>query len=162
MDVQRQRMTERLLAHFIVARLRYPPGDPRVEGFISAMARVNAVAERSTGYIWRWADGSAQAVEGHPYQAADADPCLAISMSVWTGPGAFRDFLMKTVHGAFLRRREEWFLPWDGPNYVLWTAGAGVIPTLADGRARLGRLKREGPGTEAFDLGSLASGGWDD
>jgi hypothetical protein len=98
-------MAERFLAHFNVARLRYPPGDPRVEAFTSATARMNAVAERSLGYVWRWADEVAQAAEGQLYQSADADPCLAISMSVWTGPEAFRDFVMKTVHRAFFHRR---------------------------------------------------------
>jgi len=146
----------RHLAQFNIARLRHPPGDPRVAEFTTNTARVNAIAERSPGFIWRWADDSAQVLPDQPYQAADADPSLAISMSVWDGIPSFRHFVHKTLHGAFLRRRDEWFLPWDGPNYVLWHASPGTVPTLEEGHARLARLARDGAGPEVFDLASAS------
>jgi hypothetical protein len=140
------------VAHFNVARLLHPPGDPRVAEFTTNTIRVNQVAERSPGYIWRWTD-EASTVEGSGgYQAADADPCLAISLSVWDSVEALRFFVEKTVHGAFLRRRQDWFAPWGGPNYVIWPwTGAGV-PTVAEGWSRLERLARDGASDEAFDF----------
>ncbi len=87
------------------------------------------------------------------YQAVEADPCLAISLSVWDSLDDLRHFVRNTVHGAFLRRRAEWFAPWDGPNYVVWPWQRDSIPTVAEGWARLDRLKRRGPDAEAFDFG---------
>lgn len=140
------------IAHFNVARLLHPPGDPRVAEFVSNTTRVNGLADRSQGFVWRWTD-EAKTVEGTGgYQAADADPCLAISLSVWDSPESLRFFVEKTVHGAFLRRRQEWFLPWDGPNYVIWPWQSDGVPRLEDGWARLAKLKLEGPSTEAYDF----------
>lgn len=140
------------IAHFNVARLLHPPGDPRVAEFTTNTVRVNAVADRSPGFIWRWTD-EASTVEGSGgYQAADSDPSLAISLSVWESVESLRFFVMKTVHGAYLRRRAEWFSPWDGPNYVIWPRAGDRFPTVAEGWARLERLKRDGPTPDAHDF----------
>lgn len=140
------------IAHFNVARLLHPPGDPRVAEFTSNTIKVNGIAERSPGFLWRWKD-EAQSVEGgNGYQAVDADPTLAISLSVWKDVENLRFFVQQTVHGAFLRRREEWFFPWDGPNYVIWPCDRAAIPTVAAGWARLDRLKRVGATPEAYDF----------
>jgi hypothetical protein len=137
------------IAHFNFARLLHPPGDPRVAEFTANTIRVNAVSDRSQGFVWRWTD-EASTVEGSGgYQAADADPCLAISLSVWETPESLRFFVERTVHGAYLRRRHEWFGPWDGPNYVIWPWRQEGVPTVAEGWARLDRLKREGASAEA-------------
>ena len=141
-----------VIAHFNVARLLHPPGDPRVAEFTSNTQRVNAVAERSPGFIWRWADDTAEVDGSGGYQAVDADPCLAISLSVWESRADLQHFVQKTVHGAFLRRRAEWFAPWDGPNYVIWPWRRDGIPTVAEGWARLDRLARQGATPDAFDF----------
>lgn len=140
------------IAHFNVARLLHPPGDPRVAEFTTNTIRVNAVADRSPGFVWRWTD-EASTVEGSGgYQAADPDPCLAISLSVWEDPESLRFFVERTVHGAYLRRRQEWFGPWDGPNYVIWPWRSDGVPTVAEGWKRLARLQREGASAEAHDF----------
>ena len=44
------------LAELNIARLRYPKGDPRADAFFDALDRVNATAERMTGFVWRLKD----------------------------------------------------------------------------------------------------------
>ncbi len=140
------------IAHFNVARLRHAPGDPRVAGFIDNVGKINAIAERSPGYVWRWADES-KAVGGVIiYQAADADPRFAISLSVWNSVADLWHFVNKTAHGSFLRRRGEWFEPWPGPNYVVWSHSDLEPPSVEEGWLRLRRLASEGPNAEAFDF----------
>lgn len=139
-------------AHFNVARLRHAPDDPRVSEFTSNTVRVNAVAERSPGFIWRLSDEAATISGSGGYQAVDGDPRLAISLSVWRTLADFRFFVLKTVHGAFLRRREEWFEPWDGPNYVVWPVPEDSIPTKEEGWRRLEILARQGPSDQAHGL----------
>jgi heme-degrading monooxygenase HmoA len=140
------------IAHFNVARLLHPPGDPRVAEFTTNTLRVNAVAERCPGFLWRWKDEASTVDGSGGYQAVEADPNLAISLSVWDSVEAFRFFVQQTVHGTFLRRREEWFAPWGGPNYVIWPCAPEAIPTAAEGWARLERLTNAGPSPEAYDF----------
>lgn len=140
------------IAHFNVARLRHDPTDPRVHEFTSNTIRVNGVAERSPGFVWRWGDTSATIAESGGYQAVEVDPRLAISLSVWETPAQFRYFVQNTVHGAFLRKREAWFEPWAGPNYVIWPVAVGIIPTVDDGWARLDQLARNGASAGAYDF----------
>lgn len=144
-------MTRRI-AHFNVARLRHPPDDPRVAEFTTNTQRVNAVAERSAGFIWRLADAEATVDGSGGYQAVNTDPQLAISLSLWQRAEDLRFFVKKTLHGAFLRRRTEWFEPWDGPNYVLCWVTTDHIPTQDDGWQRLDLLARDGATDTAFDF----------
>jgi heme-degrading monooxygenase HmoA len=146
-----------VIAHFNVARLLHPPGDARVAEFTNNVLRVNAVAERSPGFLWRWKDEAATIEGSGGFQAVDADPCLAISLSVWESADALRHFVQKTVHGSFLRRRQEWFAPWEGPNYVIWSWVRDQAPTVAEGWTRLERLSLQGPSAEAYDFASANS-----
>lgn len=140
------------IAHFNVARLRHPPADPRVAGFIDNVGKINAIAERSPGYVWRWADESASIGNGIAFQAVDQDIRLAISLSVWRSVEDLRHFVHKTAHGNFLRRRAEWFEPWLGPNYVVWPHSGNQPPTVAEGWLRLKQLAESGANPTAYDF----------
>lgn len=140
------------IAHMNVARLRFPPGDPRVAGFVDNVPRVNAIAERSAGFIWRHVDEGASVGDGIRFEALDDDPCLAISLSLWRSVAELRHFVTKTVHGAFLRRRVEWFEPWSGPNYVVWDHAEAGPPSLEEGWLRLRHLAAHGASAYAYDF----------
>jgi heme-degrading monooxygenase HmoA len=140
------------VSHMNVARLRFPPGDSRVAGFVDNVSRVNAIAERSPGFIWRHSDDESDLGLEARFQALDPDPHLAISLSVWESAQHLRQFVNKTVHGGFLRRRAEWFEPWPGPNYVVWNIDAGGRPTIEDGWSRLAHLAQHGPTLSAYDF----------
>ena len=141
------------IAHFNVARLRHAPGDPRVAEFVDNTFAVNAAAQKSPGYVWHLADEEALvALDG--YQGAGNDPKVVYSMSVWETISDFQAFVYKAMHGSFFKRREEWFEPWDGPNYVMWDfAGATPVP-VTEGWARLKHLADKGPSDFAYDFKS--------
>lgn len=145
------------IAHFNIARLRALPGDSRVAGFIDNVPKVNAIAERSPGFVWRLDDTKTVVDAAETFQAVSGDPRLAISLSVWETPDSLRDFVINTVHGSFLRRREEWFLPWLGRNYVIWPVGVGHLPSLQEGEEKLQELAENGANAGAFDLDYLSS-----
>ena len=140
------------IAPLNVARLRALPGDPRVAEFVNAVPKVNAIAERSPGFVWRWDDNSTQMAEGVPYQAVLPDPMLAMSLSVWETATDLMNFVHQTLHGAFLRRRADWFEPSVGPAYVIWPVAVGTIPTVAEGQARMAHLALHGPTDHAYDF----------
>ncbi|MDE2445073.1 MAG: DUF3291 domain-containing protein [Alphaproteobacteria bacterium] len=139
------------IVHFNAARLLHPPGDPRVAEFVDNTKRVNALAQRSKGYIWHLADEEAS-VTNPAYEGTGGDPCLVFSMSVWESFQDFEFFVYKTIHASFLTRRASWFAPWQGPNYVVWDfEGTTPVPT-STGWAKLKHLADEGPSPVAYDL----------
>ena len=129
--------------------------DPAVAGFVDNLGRVNEVAERSEGFVWRMGDADMETAQMNPDEIFGANPRLASTMSVWESAEALEHFVHKTIHGGFLKRRAEWFEHQDAPTYVIWPIPAGHRPTLAEAKARLDRLAAEGPGPEAYDFAYL-------
>ena len=41
------------LAELNIGKFKYPTSDPRMAGFMDNLDRVNALAERSAGFVWR-------------------------------------------------------------------------------------------------------------
>lgn len=115
-------------------------------GFIDNVTKVNGIAERSPGYVWRFSDEAFSVVNGLAFQGLAGDPKLAISLSVWETVEDLWHFVRKTVHGGFLRNREKWFEPYGGPNYVIWSHASDTPPDLNEGWSRLKRLTDMGAG----------------
>jgi hypothetical protein len=142
------------VAHFNWATLVADLGDARVAPFERAIDKVNAVAKRSPGYVWNSGQEMAEGVRiGWPLFTEN--PRVIASFSVWETPEHFRDYVYKTVHGAFYRRGHEWFEP-DAPRgYVLWWVTPGSIPDVTEARDRVEIYRAQGAGPDAFDLGWL-------
>jgi hypothetical protein len=137
------------LAQLNIARLRAPLDDPSISGFVAGLPELNALAERSPGFIWRLtAPGTADATALRP-----RGPDLLVNMSVWESVEALRDYVYRSVHLDSMRRRREWFHH-EGidQHLVLWWVPAGHVPTLPEAFARLARLAEHGPGPHAFTL----------
>ncbi len=145
----------RHLAHFNWGTLKAPVGDPLVAPFVNAVGRVNDKAERSPGFVWR---SGGEAEQGHAlgWPLFVDNPCVIASFSVWETPEVLRRFVYEAVHGAFLKRSSEWFLPGSGFNYALWWVPAGHIPDMAEARARVEQLLSDGPSEDVFDFTYLA------
>ena len=136
------------LAQINIGRLVAPLDDPRIAEFADNLDRINAVADASPGFVWRLQtdDGDATSI-----QAFD-DPLIIVNMSVWDSVEALRHYVYKSDHVSFLRRRREWFAPYEGPFLALWWIEAGTIPTVEDGKAALKLLGSKGPSQDAFTL----------
>jgi hypothetical protein len=141
------------LAELNIAKLRYPKGDPRVAPFFDALDRVNALAERMPGFVWRLKDEGGNATD-IPFSD---DPMVIANLSVWETPGALEKYVFETVHRAFYRKRDEWFERMSGPHMVFWWIEPGTVPTLADAAGRLADLATNGPSEQAFGWPDLKS-----
>jgi hypothetical protein len=139
----------RRLAQINIARLLYPQDDPRVADFMNNLERVNAIAERSPGFVWRYVDASGNATDTQAF----ADPAIIVNFSVWENLEALRAFVFRTVHAKFYARRGEWFDPAFKPALALWWVETDQLPTLEDAIARWTKLRDHGPGPDVF--------GWD-
>ncbi len=139
------------LAQVNVARMRYAPDDPRMAGFFEGIERINALADASPGFVWRLDDDAAEAEARRLF----ADERLLFNLSLWSGPEALREFVYRTEHAAFVRRRSEWFEPLGGPAMALWWQRRDRLPGIMEARHRLELLRMHGPSADAFTFGRL-------
>lgn len=140
------------VGHMNFGLLRGEWDSPVVAGFVEAVERVNALAERTPGFVVNIGGDELYdqlAVADDPIVS---DPKAAVTLSVWKDAAALGHFVHNTLHGSFLRRRAEWFEPLDRVTYVVWPIAAGHRPTIAEGLARLKQLEQDGPTAAAFDL----------
>jgi hypothetical protein len=134
------------VAQINVGRLRAPIDAPLIEGFVDALDEINALADGSPGFVWRLQDddGNATAVRAFP------DERVIINVSVWASVEELADYVYRTAHGDFLRRRREWFERYGSVVFALWWVPAGTVPSVAEAVARIEHLDRHGPTSHAF------------
>lgn len=141
------------LAQLNIGRLVHPVNDPRIQGFLDGLDPINALAERSPGFVWRLQTESGNATDvHHPWSE---DPFMLVNMSVWERPEDLREYVYRSGHVEYLQRRAEWFEKPLVPHYVLWWVPAGHIPTLGEARDRLEHYRCHGATPHAFWFGNL-------
>ena len=145
-------MTEaRHLAQFNIARIRYPLDDLRMREFVENVERVNGLAEKIPGFIWRLHDESGHAMNMRVYD----DPTILPNLSVWESAEALERFVWARVHKAFYNRKAEWFAPATKPHFVMWPVEEGHRLDLDEAMARLDYLTAHGDSEFAFSWSHL-------
>jgi hypothetical protein len=132
-----------LLAQYNVGRLRYPLDDPRMADFVNNVDRINKLAERIEGFVWRLSGPSGNALDMGPTWD------LVPNITLWRDVESLKRFVFNTAHRHFLARASEWFLPLS-PKLVLWWVEDDHRPTMDEGADRLLRLAQYGPHQDAF------------
>ncbi|MCP4317443.1 MAG: DUF3291 domain-containing protein [Hyphomicrobiales bacterium] len=139
------------IAEFNIAYRMYEIDDPRFADFVNNLDRVNALAERSKGFVWRLKDDNGTQVNID----TDIDPKLLPNLSVWESADDLRRFTFNTIHARIFERREEWFPVLEERHFVMWQVPVGHRPTLGEAFAKLDRLNLEGPSDEVFGWEAL-------
>ena len=134
------------LAQVNIARLKAPIGDPLVAPFIDALDRVNAVAERMDGFVWRHVDESGNATDTQ----VQRDPLVIYNASTWRDVPSLERFVWGTIHARFYERREEWFDALGTMHFAMWWVPPAETFTPAEAMDRLAHLDAHGPGQRAF------------
>ena len=132
------------IAQINVGRLSAPIESPQLEPFVSALERVNALADAAPGFVWRLKS------EGAVNLAPNADPRELINMSVWTDIPSLGAFVYRTAHREIMVRRRSFFETPAQAFQTLWWVPAGTTPTVEEGMARLAHLRAHGPSAHAF------------
>lgn len=134
------------LAQLNIGRLTAPMDDPSIDDFRNNLDPINAIAEASPGFVWRLQDeaGNATGI------ATTDDPLDIVNLSVWKSIEALADFVYRTAHTPFLRRRREWFVRSELAFQCLWWIPVGTVPTVDEALARLEHLRRHGPTPTSF------------
>lgn len=134
------------LAQLNVARMTAPLTDPVMADFVANLEPINALAERSPGFVWRFQTDGGDATAVRPY----GDDRIIINFSVWEDAASLREFVYRGDHAGIMKRRREWFERLDDMYLVLWWVPAGHRPSVQEAVARLEHLKQHGPSQEAF------------
>jgi hypothetical protein len=139
-------MTAYHLAQLNIGRSVAPMEDPRMAGFAARLDEINALAERSPGFVWRLQGDNGNATQLKYFD----DPLVIINLTVWASVDELHAFTYRSDHKSLFARRFEWFQRWPGPSMVLWWQPAGTIPDAEEAFRRLRHLADHGPTAEAF------------
>ncbi|PTP92421.1 DUF3291 domain-containing protein [Vibrio splendidus] len=134
------------LAQLNIALAKYPLDAPEIKEFVDNLELVNGIAESSEGFVWRLKDESGDATN---IQAFD-DPNMIVNMSVWDSVDSLKNFMFRTHHRDFMRRKGDWFHRLPEDTYVLWWIEEEHIPTLEEAIKRLEHLREIGDTPYAF------------
>ncbi|HRE46733.1 MAG TPA: DUF3291 domain-containing protein [Aggregatilineales bacterium] len=135
------------LAQLNIATLRVPTTDPMIADFMTLLDHVNALAEQTPGFVWRFKTEGGSAVDAQFFE----NPLVIINFSVWETIDALFAFTYNNPdHLGVFRRRLEWFEKHEAPSLVMWWIPAGTTPTVEEGKKRLALLREKGTTADAF------------
>ena len=115
-------------------------------GFVERLAEINALADRSPGFVWRLQTQEGDATYLRPF----ADERILVNMSVWESIETLRKYVYQTAHVELLRQRHQWFEQFAGVSVALWWVPVGHIPGMDEAKKRLAHLEEHGPTQFAF------------
>jgi hypothetical protein len=115
-------------------------------GFVEMLDEINALADRSSGFVWRLQTAEGDATSLRPYE----DERILFNLSVWENIEDLKSYVYKSAHMDVMRRRREWFEKFDEMYLAIWWVEAGHIPTIAEAKERLEHLNKNGESETAF------------
>ena len=138
-------MSQYQLAQLNIGITRGPIDSPVMADFVANLDRINALAEQSSGFVWRLKDDAGNATDLRPY----GEDTL-VNMSVWQDVESLRQYVYYTAHTQIMARRREFFERMKEAYMVLWWVKAGHTPTPEEAKVRLDCLRQHGPTAFAF------------
>jgi hypothetical protein len=140
-------MTGRMhLAQVNIARMKVPLSEPSMAGFVGRLDEINALADRTPGFVWRLQTAAGKATDLRPYE----DDLIIVNLSVWESIEDLQAFVYRTAHIEVLGKRYEWFEKFEAAYVALWWVPAGHIPSVDEAKERLAHLAEHGPTPFAF------------
>jgi uncharacterized protein DUF3291 len=134
------------LAQLNIGRIRAPLESPQLAEFVAGLEPINAIADKSPGFVWRLQTEEGDATSIRAFD----DDMLLVNMSVWESLDALSAFVYQADHRAVMLRRREWFERPADAFMVLWWVPADHTPTVDEAKQRLELIRKHGPVPEAF------------
>ena len=139
---------KKVLAELNIATAKESLDSPLLKEFVDNLDKVNAIAEHHHGFIWRLKDDSGNATN---IQAFDNLNTI-VNLSVWADVASLKDFMFKTDHVTFFKKKAQWFEKPKQATYVLWWVNENERPTVEQGIERLNTLRELGDTPNAFSF----------
>ena len=121
------------LAELNVGYAAHALDDPRMADFMDNLDRINALAERSPGFVWRMKSDSGNATDID----VPGDPNMISNLSVWEDIKSLGNYVFNTVHARFYERKSEFFANMTSHHFVMWHVADDHIPDLSEAMQRL-------------------------
>jgi len=134
------------LAQVNIGKIIAPMDSPVMAGFADNLDRINSLAEKSDGFIWRLKDDSNNATSIKVFD----DDFMLINMSVWKNIDSLYKYVYQSAHTDYLKRRKEWFEKMPEMYMALWYVPETHIPNCAEAIERLFYLRKNGDTAFAF------------
>ena len=139
------------LAQLNIAEAKYGTEDARMDGFTGRVDFINAMADRSPGFIWRLVDDD-ETDGALSLRMEGQNDYTLVNMSVWADIESLFHFIYKTAHAKVMQGKDDWFNPLSKNHMVLWWIEDGHIPSMDEAKEKLGAIRAHGPSPEAFDF----------
>jgi len=110
---------------------------------------MNAIADASEGFIWRFKDEDKEEVA-----LVFNDDTLIVNISVWENSAALFNYTYRSGHIEVFKRKKEWFSKINMLHMAFWYVPEGYKPTLHDAKIRLDYLNTHGETPYAFSFKS--------
>lgn len=141
-------MTNYHLAQINGGRLHAPIDDPRIAESAHALGAINAIPDESPGFAWRLQTDKGNTIGIQPTD----DPLFLINMSTWETADALFQYVYRSDHVDFMRKRSDWFRGLAEPYMSLWWVRAGEVPTPQESLSCLNRFRRADPSEHPFSF----------
>ncbi len=139
------------IAQVNIGRMKGQLEDPVMSGFVARLNEINALADRSPGFVWRLQTPEGNATYLRPYD----DDRILFNMSVWESVDALRHYVYKSAHAELIRSRQEWFEKFVGVYVGLWWVPLGHRPSVDEAKKRLAYLEKYGATEFAFTFKTI-------
>ena len=134
------------IAQVNIGRMKGALEDPVMAGFVARLDEINALADRSPGFVWRLQTSNGNATYLRPY----GDDRILFNMSVWESIEHLKRYVYTTAHVELLKNRQAWFEKFGGAYAALWWVPQGHQPGVDEAKKRLAHLDAHGPTPFAF------------
>lgn len=121
---------------------------PKMAGFVSELDRINKLADRSEGFVWRLQTEKGDATDLRIFD----DEKVILNMSVWEKIEDLKNYVYSGDHLEIVKQKKNWFTKSKSAHLALWWIPAGVVPTVEDAKFRLNEIQRIGPSEVAFNF----------
>ena len=139
------------MAQVNIGRVKGPLESDVMAGFVARLDEINALADRSEGFVWRLQTEAGNATYLRPYD----DDRILVNMSVWESVDALKTYVYRTAHAELLRDRNQCFEKFDAAYVALWWVPVAHVPSIDEAKKRLAHLDANGPSQFAFTFRSI-------
>jgi hypothetical protein len=133
------------LAQVNIGRVRAPVTEPLMKGFVDRLDEINALADRTPGFVWRLQTSEGNATYFRPFPEDDR---ILLNMSVWESLEALRQYVYRGPHAEVMRGRREWVRDLQRPLHGA-VVGAGR-PSAGHRRGQEAARARRGTRADAI------------
>lgn len=137
---------EHNLAQVNIARMNADLDDPIMSGFAQRLDEINALADGSKGFVWRFQTEAGDTTYLRPFD----DQRILFNMSVWETLEDLKGYVYTSKHIELLKSKANWFKKLGETHLALWWILKGHTPTVDEALEKLRYIKANGPSPAAF------------